>query len=122
MNHSSLQLPNSSISTQESAPQMVAQRAQEALIEESLVEVTFETDRQCRVGTGRWYGAFDGHDLGNTNHLDVDHMVPLRNAHLSGGWAWSSDRKDDYANHLGYDDHLIAVASRANRSKGARGA
>ena len=33
---------------------------QEVLVEESLDEVTFETDRGCRVATGRWYGAFTG--------------------------------------------------------------
>ena len=48
-------------------------------------------------------------------------MVPLRNAHLSGAGAWSAEKKEEYANHLGDDDHLVAVASRANRSKGARG-
>ena len=31
---------------------------QEALISESLAEVTFEPERKCRVATGRWYGAF----------------------------------------------------------------
>ena len=71
--------------------------------------------------TGRWYGAFDGHDLENTSYVDVDHMVPLRNAHISGAWAWSPEKKEMYANFLEDDGHLIAVASRANRSKGARG-
>ena len=94
---------------------------QEVLITESLVAVTFEADRQCRVETGQWYGAFDGHDLENTSYVDIDHMVPLRNAHLSGAWAWSPEKKEQYANNLEDDDHLIAVASRANRSKGARG-
>ena len=94
---------------------------QEVLVAESLDQVTFETDRECRVETGRWYGAFDGHDLGNPGYLDVDHMVPLHNAHLSGAWAWNSSKKEVYANHLEDLDHLIAVASRANRSKGARG-
>ena len=91
---------------------------QEVLLAESLDRVTFETDRECRVETGRWYGAFDGHDLENIGHVDIDHMVPLKNAHISGAWAWSPEM---YANHLGDDDLLIAVASRANRSKGARG-
>ena len=91
----------------------------EVLIEESLVEVTLKTDKECQVATGRWYGVFDGHHLENAGHVDVDHMVPLKNPHNSGGWAWSSERKEQYANHLDDDDHLIAVASRANRSKGA---
>ena len=32
----------------------------EALISESLVGVTFESERKCRVATGRWYAAFTG--------------------------------------------------------------
>ena len=93
----------------------------EVLIAESLVEVTFKTDKGCQVATGRWYGVFDGHHLENAGQVDVDHMVPLKNAHNSGGWAWNPAAKENYANSLEEDDHLIAVASRANRSKGARG-
>ena len=94
---------------------------QEVLIAESLDQVTFETDRKCRVEIGRWFGVFDGHDLENVGYVDIDHMVPLRKAHLSGAWSWNPAMKEEYANYLEDPDHLIAVASRANRSKGARG-
>ena len=94
---------------------------QEALISESLVEVTFESERQCRVETGRWYGAFTGAYIEAPGDLDIDHLVPLKNAHDSGGWAWSAARKQEYANHLGDPGHLIAVTKGANRSKGAKG-
>ena len=94
---------------------------QEALISESLVEVTFESEKKCRVATGRWYGAFTGIYVEAPGDLDIDHLVPLKNAHDSGGWAWSSDRKQEYANNLGGPDHLIAVTKGANRSKGAKG-
>ena len=94
---------------------------QEVLIAESLVSVTFETDRKCRVETGRWYGAFTAVYADDPGDLDIDHMVPLKNAHLSGGWSWDAEMREEYANYLEDPDHLIAVSSRANRSKGAKG-
>ena len=93
----------------------------EVLIAESLVPVTYKTDRKCRVETGRWYGSFTGTYFEDPGDVDVDHMVPLKNAHNSGGWAWGPAMKEEYANNLGDDDHLIAVQDNANQSKGARG-
>ena len=94
---------------------------QEATISESLVEVTFEFERKCRVSTGRWYGAFAGIYVEAPGDLDIDHLVPLKNAHDSGGWAWSSARKEQYANYLGDPDHLIAVTKGATGQKERRG-
>ena len=73
---------------------------QEVLVEESLVSVTYETDRECRVATGRWYGAFTGVYVEDPSDLDIDHLVPLKNAHLSGGWRWDADKREEYANDL----------------------
>ena len=94
---------------------------QEVLVEESLDEVTFETDRKCRVETGQWFGVFTGVYTGDPGDLDIDHLVPLKNAHLSGGWRWDADMREEYANYLEEENHLIAVTKGANRSKGARG-
>ena len=81
----------------------------------------FESDRNCRVAAGRWYGALTGTYVDTPGDLDIDHLVPLKNAHDSGGWAWRSAKKEDYANYLGNPDHLIAVTKTANRSKGTKG-
>ena len=94
---------------------------QEVLILESLVEVTFESEKECRIATGQWYGAFTGTYVETPGELDIDHLVPLKNAHNSGGWAWTSTKKQEYANNLLNPEHLIAVTKGANRSKGARG-
>ena len=94
---------------------------QEVLIEESLVDVVFEAEKQCKVEAGRWYGAFTGTFVEDTGDLDVDHMVPLKNAHDSGGWKWDPSRKAEYANYLDDPGHLIAVTRGANRSKGSKG-
>ena len=93
----------------------------EVLIEEALKVVTFKSDKQCQVATGEWLAPFTGDTVTDGTKLDVDHMVPLKNAHDSGGWAWDKDKKAAYANEMGYADHLIAVTASANRKKGARG-
>ena len=93
----------------------------EVLVAESLVAVTFKTDQQCQVVSGEWFAAFTGTTVTEASRVDIDHMVPLANAHRSGVWAWDADRKRAYANDLRNNAHLIAVTSSANRSKGARG-
>ena len=93
----------------------------EVLIDESQIAVTYKSDRRCQVEAGRWFGAFTASTVTQASELDVDHMVPLANAHRSGGWAWGAERKRRYANSLQDPDHLIAVTAGANRSKGAKG-
>ena len=94
----------------------------EALIAESRVSVSYRTDsRRCRVATGEWLAPYTGTMVTNPGKLDMDHMVPLANAHASGAWNWSAQRREQYANFLGDPQHLIAVTASANRSKGARG-
>ncbi len=94
---------------------------QEALVAESLTPVVFETEKECRVESGSWVGPYTGTAVTDPSTLDIDHMVPLGNAHRSGGWEWDKERKAEYANSLGYDDHLIATTRSANRSKGSDG-
>ena len=93
----------------------------EVLIGESLEEVTFKDGRRCQVLTGRWYGEFTATTVTDAADLDIDHLVPLANAHRSGGWGWSAARKRSYANDLRDPGHLIAVTRPANSAKGASG-
>ena len=92
----------------------------EVLIEESRAAITYKNDRECQVVTGEWFGVFTGTTVTEAGDLDIDHLVPLKNAHQSGGWAWTPERKEQYANNLEYPGHLIAVTAGANRSKGAK--
>ena len=93
---------------------------QEVLIEESRIPVTFKTARQCRVIAGEWHDPYTGRVFTNPSLLDVDHVVPLKEAFDSGAKAWSRQKKIQFANDLDNQDHLIAVYRSANRSKGAR--
>jgi hypothetical protein len=93
----------------------------EVLQNETFEAVTFTTASNCYVDTGKWYGVYTATYYYSASELDVDHFVPLKNAHESGGYEWSLAIKKKYANYLEDSDHLIAVQAGANRSKGARG-
>jgi len=93
----------------------------EVLIEESFETVTYTSDTYCSVSTGKWYGNYTGQYYFNASELDIDHFIPLKNAHQSGGFNWSLAKKEDFANYRLDPDNLIAVNLSANRSKGAKG-
>ena len=93
----------------------------EVLISEATVAIEFKDREQCEVATGSWTDLYTREVLTNPGDLDIDHMVPLVNAHKSGGYAWDQKRKREYANDLTHAGHLIAVSASANRSKGGKG-
>lgn len=94
---------------------------QEVLIAESEVPVEFRSAERCKVASGRWRCPYTGRVITDPRKLDVDHLVPLHEAHRSGGGAWGRDRKERYANDLGDPHHLVAVERGANRAKGDKG-
>lgn len=93
---------------------------QEILIQYSLLPVVFEDSSECEVEAGHWIGLFSGEVFTDPSDVDIDHVVPLQNAHLSGGWAWSAEKKEAYANDL-EPGHLLPVKDNLNQSKGSRG-
>ncbi len=93
----------------------------EVLMTEEISGSPFLRDDGCLVTGGRWFAAFTGTFVDDPRSLDVDHFVPLANAHRSGGWAWDRASKRRFANDQDEPRHLIAVTASANRSKGDRG-
>lgn len=73
-----------------------------------------------RRADGTWLSWYDGMVISDASRLDIDHMVPLAEAHWSGAWQWSSSRKSEYANDLVHREALTAVSASSNRSKGSR--
>jgi hypothetical protein len=92
----------------------------EVLIAESLEPVVFADGRGCKVLRGLWKCPYTGHVFREPRGLDIDHLVPLKNAHASGGHRWTRKQRTAYANDLSDQDHLVAVAASANRAKSAQ--
>jgi hypothetical protein len=92
----------------------------EVLATESLELVRVASDG-CNVASGLWRDAYTGETFRDPARLDVDHFVPLAEAHRSGGHAWSRERRAAFANDLEDSRSLIAVSASVNRSKSDQG-
>ncbi|MFJ1839024.1 DUF1524 domain-containing protein [Streptomyces sp. NPDC088175] len=74
-------------------------------------------DDQCRAVSGTWFSEYDGKTADSASSLDIDHLVPLKEAWRSGASAWSTPERRAFANDLVHSQ-LIAVSSGSNRAKG----
>ena len=73
-----------------------------------------------RRDDGSWYSVFDGRSTTTPREFDIDHLVPLAEAHESGGWQWDRTTRRNFANDEIYAHSLIAVSASSNRSKGKK--
>ncbi|KAI4596785.1 hypothetical protein KJ359_005128 [Pestalotiopsis sp. 9143b] len=76
-------------------------------------------DSACKATAGKWTSPYDGASWTDASDLDIDHMVPLKNAWISGANAWTTDKRQQYANDI-VRPQLWAVTDNVNQSKGDR--
>ncbi|MFF3787855.1 DUF1524 domain-containing protein [Streptomyces sp. NPDC001933] len=74
-------------------------------------------DDQCRAVSGTWYSEYDGLTIDSASRIDIDHVVPLKEAWRSGASEWSTPERRAFANDLTHSQ-LIAVSAGSNRGKG----
>ena len=74
----------------------------------------------CKVIEGDWLSPYDNVMHTNPSNLDIDHMVPLKEAWDSGAWNWTAAQRQTFANDLSDPRALIAVTAGQNRSKSDR--
>ena len=72
----------------------------------------------CAVDSGEWFDPYTNRTFTDPRDLDVDHVVALADAWVSGAWEWADELLDRFSNDLG---NLNAIAAGENRSKSARG-
>ncbi|MFC4071570.1 GmrSD restriction endonuclease domain-containing protein [Actinoplanes subglobosus] len=70
----------------------------------------------CAATSGSWYSPYDGATWTAASDLDIDHVVPLAEAWRSGASAWTTSRRQSFANDL-TRPQLIAVTDNVNQSK-----
>jgi hypothetical protein len=75
------------------------------------------TNSSCAATSGRWYSPYDGATWTAASDVDIDHVVPLAEAWRSGASAWTTSRRQSFANDL-TRPQLIAVTDNVNQSKG----
>ncbi|MFI6296888.1 DUF1524 domain-containing protein [Nonomuraea sp. NPDC050790] len=70
----------------------------------------------CAAVSGSWYSPYDGVTWTQASDLDTDHMVALAQAWRSGAWAWTTEKRRQFANSLS-DTQLWNVTDNVNQSK-----
>ena len=90
---------------------------EEVLISESVSKAQVDP-YGCTVIAGDWMSAYDNVSHTDPSDLDIDHMVPLKEAWDSGAWSWTPAQRQAFANDLSDGRSLIAVTAGQNRSKG----
>ena len=89
----------------------------EILISRSLVAVTLNS-KGCSVRKGKWNDYYFPETHRSARFVDIDHLVPLKHAHLSGGAYWSKEKKRLFAND---PENLVITNRKYNRQKGHKG-
>ncbi|KAI0065463.1 hypothetical protein BV25DRAFT_1989155 [Artomyces pyxidatus] len=75
------------------------------------------TNSACHATSGNWVSPYDGVPTTDGSDLDIDHLVPLKEAWLSGARDWTAAQRESYANDL-TRPQLVAVTDNLNESKG----
>ncbi|GIF08978.1 hypothetical protein Asi03nite_65160 [Actinoplanes siamensis] len=75
------------------------------------------TSSACAATSGSWYSPYDGATWTAASDVDIDHVVPLAEAWRSGASAWTTSRRQSFANDL-TRPQLIAVTDNVNQAKG----
>jgi hypothetical protein len=87
------------------------------------IEITRDCDTRCVVldrqrSPGGWLSAYDGYVATTPRDLEIDHVVPLAEAWISGASTWTLARRTAFANDLDGAE-LLAVSAWSNGDKSA---
>lgn len=88
------------------------------LIRDSKRPVVFRDNNKCVVAGGSWYDPYTGRTWQSASDIQIDHVVPLKHAFVTGAWKWDFKSRCVYGNFMADNYHLLPVQGRENMSKG----
>lgn len=87
------------------------------LLRDSRRQVTTAATAPCFIETGLWYDPYTNQNYEKAADVQIDHVVALKNAYISGAYRWDWRTRCAYANFMGNRFHLLAVQGSANTMK-----
>lgn len=86
------------------------------LVRDSATQVTM-TPNGCTVKSGTWNDPYTAAQLVSANDIQIDHVVALKNAYMTGAHEWNQAKRCLYANYMGNKFHLLSVDGPQNLKK-----
>lgn len=86
------------------------------LVRDSTTTVTY-TPNGCTVEKGHWDDPYTARPHAVAKDIQIDHVVALKNAYMTGAHEWDFKKRCLYANYLGNNFHLLAVNGIENTNK-----
>lgn len=83
-------------------------------------DLSYSDTKHCRITGAHWVDPYTNKHLYSANDIQIDHMVPLKNAYISGAWEWDYAKRCAYTNFMGNEFHLLPVLGYENSRKGDR--
>ena len=75
------------------------------------------TDFTCRPTSGDWISPYDNVAATLPGDLDIDHVVPLKEAWVSGARRWTTTQREAFVNDL-TRPQLVAITDNLSQAKG----
>lgn len=88
---------------------------------DSSTTVAYKDTNKCVVAAGKWDDPYTGNTIQLAEGVQIDHLVALKNAYMSGAYKWNFKTRCLYANYMGVKTHLLSVDASENMKKGDKG-
>lgn len=75
------------------------------------------TTGSCKIFSGLWQSDFEPFSTSLASEITIDHLVPLKEAWTSGASEWSTERRSQFFNDLGFIYSLSLMSQKLNSEK-----